>query len=108
MPPLAVYNLDEADVEGQRKRFDLYDEVRHYRAAAWPPCCLTASTALLLWSPADWHCLAESGMAASHAASIRSGSANAYQPRQARHLLCLRYNHSLLLHAGCFSAGMAC
>lgn len=23
----AVYNLDEADVEGQRKRFDLYDEV---------------------------------------------------------------------------------
>ncbi len=23
---LAVYNLDEADVEGQRKRFDLYDE----------------------------------------------------------------------------------
>lgn len=42
MPPLAVYNLDEADVEGQRKRFDLYDEVRHYSAAAWPPCCLTA------------------------------------------------------------------
>ena len=28
VPPVAVYNLDEADVEGQRKRFDLYNEVQ--------------------------------------------------------------------------------
>ena len=31
----AVYNLDEADVEGQRKRFDLYDEVG--AGPYWPP-----------------------------------------------------------------------
>ena len=28
VPDAAVYNLDEADVEGQRKRFELYNEVR--------------------------------------------------------------------------------
>lgn len=30
----AVYNLDEADVEGQRKRFDLYDEAGAAACAA--------------------------------------------------------------------------
>lgn len=108
MPPLAVYNLDEADVEGQRKRFDLYDEVRHYSAAAWPPCCLTALPPCCCGALLTGAFLLNQAMAASHAASIRSRSANACQLRQARHLLFLGYNRSMVLHAIRFSAGMAC